>query len=195
MIDMIGSNFSKKLRWVLLAIMIMALVIVLWVFWDSRNMHQNSVDNSVSAPEKSGLTIGKVQHTATRNGVTEWSLEADSAEYVNENRQAILHGLLVTFFLKNNEKALLSADKGVLETDTFDIKVSGNVVMKNEGYRIETQELSYFHGKKTIYSNSPIKIAGNSFSLTADKLNLDLNTNKTTLKGHVRGNFDENFQL
>lgn len=192
---MVNKNFPKKLRWILLVVMILVLGIVLSIFFNSRNTIQNTLEKSVSTPEKSELSIGKVQHTATRNGVTEWSLEADSAEYVNENKQAILHGLLVTFFLKNNETAILSADKGVLGTDTFDIKVSGNVLMKNEGYLIETQELSYSHDKKTIYSESPIKIAGNSFSLTADKLNLDLNENRTTLKGHVKGTFDENFKL
>ena len=193
--DMININFSKKLRWILLAVMILVLGIVLSIFLNSRNKVQNSVEKSGLTPEKSGLTIGKVHHTATRNGVTEWSLEADSAEYINENKQAVLHGLMVTFFLKNNETAILKAEKGVLLTDKFDIMVSGDVVMKNESYRIETRELSYFHDKKVIYSEGPIKIAGNSFSFTADKLNLDLNDYRTTLTGHVKGIFDENFTL
>ena len=145
--------------------------------------------------EKPGLSIGKIQHTATRNGITEWSLEAGSADYNNENHTAILRDLSVTFYLKNNETAILTAEKGILMTNTFDIEVSGNVVMKNKGYSIKAQKLSYRHDKKIIYSDTPIKIAGTDFSLSADNLSLDLLNNITILKGHVKGIFNETYAL
>ena len=189
------KDFSKKLRWALLVIMVMACGIILSVFLGSRNNTPQVTEPDNAISEKSALTIGKIQHTATRNGVTEWSLEAGSAEYQNENHTAILHDLSVTFFLEDNETAKLFADKGVLTTDTFDIEVSGNVMMKNKGYRIEAQKLSYRHDNKAITSDTPIHITGPDFSLSADHLSLDLYNNLTVLRGHVKGIFNETYAL
>ena len=86
---------------------------------------------------------------------------------------------------------MLSAQKGTLKTDTFDLEFSGNVVLKYQGYSIDTRQLSYRHDKKTIYTETPIKIEGETFSLYADRLSLDLNTNVTVLNGHVKGIFNE----
>ena len=72
-----------------------------------------------------GQLLGKVSHTATRDGVKEWSLEAESAQILEEENRVVLSKLAVVFFTKEGE-VFITARKGVLQTDTKDIEVTGS---------------------------------------------------------------------
>ncbi len=186
---------STRLRLMLLSVIVVTLGVIVSIFFSSRDSLNEQEKKAARISQKSNISIGKIYHTAIRNGNTEWTMEASTAEYTNSNQEAILKDLSVTFFLKNNEKAYLTAKEGVLITDAFDIQVTGNVVMKSQGYSIKTDQLNYKHDERLIFSQTPVKIEGESFWITADTLKLDLNTNKTFLAGHVKGIFDENFKL
>jgi LPS export ABC transporter protein LptC len=189
------EHFFGRLRWGILLTIVAVLSFVFWKFYSSRPGLDYGAENSVAVPRKPGLSIGKVQHTATRNGVTEWALEAGSAEYINEDKKAILRDISVTFFLKNNETAILKADRAILATDLYDIEISGHVIMNNQGYNLKTQALNYKHENRTIFSNTPVTLSGKSFLLTADRLKLDLAKNQTILEGHVKGILNENPEM
>lgn len=168
--------------------------VVIFIFLGSRNPGNGETRKENPVLAKPGLNIGRIQHTATRNGKTEWQLEADSAEYVTDDNQAVLNNLAVTFYLKNNGKAFLKAEKGVLNTDTFDFDVSGNVKIKHDGYQLETERLSYRHNQRVVYSKTPVNLRGNGFYISSDTIKIDLDTNQTLLEGHVEGTFDENYK-
>lgn len=139
-----------------------------------------------------GQLLGKVSHTATRDGVKEWSLEAESAQILEEENRVVLSQLSVVFFTKEGE-VFLTARKGLLQTDTKDIEVTGNVVVKNEGYRLESEKLQYERRRHVLLTNEPVEITGESSRLTADSMAFDLRTNKTYFKGNVEGVFSESF--
>ena len=105
----------------------------------------------------------------------------------------VLKDLLVTFYLKDNSEVTLTADRGVLNTESNDIEVSGNVVVKNNQYRMLTESLSYIHDKRVLYSKSPVTIAGTSARLAANRLSMDLNSKKLTLEGSVETTLDDHF--
>jgi LPS export ABC transporter protein LptC len=185
------EHFFGRLRWALLLAIVAASGFVFWKFYSSRSILDQAIETGLAVIRKPGLSIGKVQHTATRNGITEWELEAGSAEYINEEKKAVLKDLSITYFLKNDETALLKADRAVLATDSYDIEITGNVVMKNQGYSLKTQALNYKHENRTIFTQTPVTVSGDSFSLTADRLKLDLAKNQTILEGHVKGILNE----
>ena len=144
---------------------------------------------------KANISIDKIHQTATRNGVTQWSLDAASMNYFAEKKQSFFQDLSVTFFLKDRSEVYLTADKGVLKTVTNDIGVSGNVIVENGDYRLKTEKLFYKHDKQLITSNVPVKITGDSLDLAADSMSLDLNTKMTVLKGNVKGILSEKIVL
>jgi LPS export ABC transporter protein LptC len=183
----------KKIKIFLLAIMFIALGGVIAYYIIARQ--DTKAPDLVAEPVEpdATLSIGKIHQTATRKGKKEWSLEARSAHYVDKTGQMILKDLVVTFFLDDNGEITLVADQGTLTTDTNDIEVSGNVVVKNEEYQLLTDRLSYTHDKRMLYSKAPVKISGTSARLAADEISLDLNSQKVTLEGGVEATLDDNF--
>lgn len=150
---------------------------------------------SPSGNSKASLTLGKIRHAATRNGIRQWSLEAASAEYFREEDRADFRDIAVVFFAKDGKNALLTAEKGVLNTKTNDMAVSTNVVVTKEGYRLETEKLHYSHQNKVIYSHTPVSLFQDNATITADSMTINLNNDTIKLKGNVKGNFSESTGL
>jgi len=148
-----------------------------------------------SIRSKANISIGKIHQTATRDGIKEWILDAGSAQYIDAEKQANLQDLSVIFFLKDKKEVYLTADKGVLKTDTNNIEVVGNVVIEYSSYRMKTEKLRYKHKEHVIFSKKHVKIDGDLFNLVADSMSFDLNTNRAVFKGKVEGVFSENFVL
>lgn len=191
-----GKNFHpKNLKRFLFAVILLTFGAVLTVFFGYRN--SSNKQETVISPiqSKANIAIGTVRETATRDGIKEWSLDAGAVHFEDEKKQAVFQDLSVTFFLKDGKQVYLTAKNGILKTDSNDIEVSGNVVVKNDEYRLSTENLNYDHGRRVFFSKVPVKIVGDSLTLAADSMSLDLNSNNTLLKGHVKGSFSENFKL
>ena len=185
----------KKLKIFLIATIFVTLggVIGIYIGFKPETQITESIPQSVE-PDAT-LSIGKIHQTATRNGKKEWSLEADSADYIEKNNQMILKDLKVVFFLKDNSEINLKADQGILEIDSNDIEVSGNVVLKNNVYHLATEKLMYTNDRRVLYSNVPATIFSTSIQLTADSMTFDLNSKKLTLEGSVETTVDKDFGL
>ncbi len=193
--SVIKHKNPKKLKLFLLAFIVIALTVLIAVFINYRRILENPEKFISSLPVDANLSIGKIHQTSTKNGLKEFTLDAASAYYTASNKVVILNDLSVTFFLKNNQKVYLTANKGILETDSKDIEVTGNVVMKNENSNLFTEKIQYKHSRHLLLSRLPVRIIGNAYQLTADRMSLDLNTNKTVFEGRVEGAFSENFTI
>jgi LPS export ABC transporter protein LptC len=185
----------KKLKIFLLATIFVTLagVTLIYIVFQKDSSVSESIPESVE-PDAT-LSIGKIHHTATRKGKKEWSLEADSANYIGKTSQMVLKNLLVTFFMDDASEITLTADKGILNTDSNDIEVSGNVVVINREYKLLTEKLNYANDKRVMYSTTPVTISGPDVHLAADTISFDLNTQKVTLEGSVDTTLDNNFTL
>ena len=194
---MVGlKNIShKKIKIFLLAMITITLAVIIAIFIGYRQI-LNEPDIPISSFKKDApLALDRIRQTATKNGIKEWSMDAGSAYFNAENKQAFLKDVSVTFFLKNGRQVDVTADEGVLRTDTRDIEAHGNVVVKNRDYRLSTENIFYDHRQRLITSKTAVKIWSEAFHLIADSITFDLNTNRAALNGNVKGIFNENFQL
>lgn len=185
----------KKLKIFLLATIFITLGGVIWIYIAFQQDSTRSEPVPESAEPDTTLSIGKIHHTATRKGKKEWSLEAASADYIGKTSKMALEDLMVTFFLDDASEITLTADKGNLNTDSNDIEVSGNVVVINRGYKLQTEELNYAHDKGVLYSTAPVTISGPEGHLAANKISFDLNTKIVTLEGSVKTTLENDFAL
>jgi len=185
----------RKLKFFLISIIIVLLGIIIAVFSTYRNILDETAGLKSVIHSAAKMSLGKLHHTATRDGVIEWSLDASSAKLLDEKKQLILDDLSVVFYMKDGEKAYLTAEKGFLHTESNDIEVAGNVVVKNDNYVLKTEKLNYEHTRRIFFSNVSVKISSDSEKLTADSISFDLNTKKTMLEGNVKGIFSENINL
>ncbi len=184
-------NFKnyKKIKLALFFIIIISIGIIITVFMEYRGLFNKSAKIISQLPEGATISLGKIHQVSTKNGEKEWILDADSANYINNKKQAVLVCLKVVFFIKDNKKIFLKADEGVLHTESKDIEVKGNVIVQNQDYRIDTKRLKYINSKQTITSKVPVKISGDSLFFAADSMLIDLNSNKAYLEGNVKGSF------
>lgn len=191
----IKNTYHKKLKFFLISFIFLTFGVILIVFLQYRHVLENN-DAPVSIGQsKANISIGKAHQTATRNGRKEWSLDAASADYMDKNSQAIFKDLSVTFYLKDETKVYITANQGILKTDSNDMEIYGNVVVRNKDYQLRCENLYYKHDKRIIFSKVPVNITGNSFELAADSMSLNLNTNKALFEGKVRGTFSEQVTL
>ena len=185
----------KKLKIFLLATIFVTLGSVIGIYIGFKPNPEIAESEPQTVEPDATLSIGRIHQTATRNGEKEWSLEANSAHYIEENNQMILKDLTVVFILKDNSEVNLKADQGILNIDSNDIEVSGHVVLKNQEYSLFTEKLAYAHNQRVLHSNDPATISGQSMQVAADSMVFDLNSKKLTLEGSVESTFDKNFAL
>lgn len=141
---------------------------------------------------QASMTISKLQQDATRDGIKEWHLEAGSARLEKAGKIAILEDIAVTFFLKNNRRVLLTANKGILNTDSNDFEVSGEVMIQDRANRLTSDKLQYEHKRRIIVSPLPVRISSDMMAFTASRMTFDLTNNQTVLEGNVEGTIQEN---
>ena len=183
----------KKLSIILLIVILLAIGTVVTVFIGYRQVSNAPELLLSSIKDGANLSLGKIRQTATRDGKKEWSLEAGSAHYIENEKKAVLKDLFITYFLKDNKEVYLNADQGILNTETNDIEFSGNVVIRNEEYKLKTEKLDYQHERRFISTDVPVHISGDGADVTANSLTYDLNANKIVLTGNVVATISRNF--
>ena len=186
---------SKKLKYVLLSIVLIAVGIVVVVYMGYRRLSETPEILLSTLQDGADMSIGKIHQTATRDGKREWSLEAASAHYIEDQNQVILNELSVTFYLDDGDEVYLTAQQGVLNTGSNDIEVSGNVIIKKDTYRLTTDKLNYENKQRIIFTRGPVLLTGEDARVSADSASLDLNTKTIRLKGNVESTLSENSAL
>ena len=190
------ENYNpKKLKLILLSVILIALGATIVVFVSHRRVLDKEENIVSSVQSKANISIGKAHQTATRNGIKEWSLDAASVNYIVKKNQAIFLDVSVIFYLKDKTEVYLTANKGILNTDSNNMELFGNVVVKNAKYRLKTENLHYKHDKRVISSKVPVIITGAAFDFAADSMSINLNTNNTMLEGKVEGTIVESIRL
>ena len=184
---------TKKLSIFLLIVILLAVGTIVSIFIGYRQVSNAPERLLASIKEGANLSLGKIRQTATRDGRTEWRLEADSANYREAENKVDLINLSVIYFLEDHREVYLEADRGILITDTNDIEFIGNVMIRNEAYQMKTEHLNYEHGRRIITCDKSIRIWGQDGELTAASAKYDLKADKITLMGNVVATVSQDF--
>jgi len=178
---------KNKVKFILLALPFIFLCIIIAVFIKHRNTVKKPEQFVSAMPKEVDVSLGEIYHEASKDGKKEWCLKALTGNYAKASRQMILKNLSITFFLKDNSEVTLTADGGILNTNTNDMDVTGNIIVKNKDYTIFTDKLHYEHNNRIIHAAAPVKIKGEMINFTAQTMTINLNTNKLQLGGDVAG--------
>jgi LPS export ABC transporter protein LptC len=150
---------------------------------------QARVDKPAAAETAPGasMALANVRQTAIKDGIKEWHLEAAAATLQEAEHKMILTQPRVEFYLQSGDILTLTAQKGILDTETNDIEVSGQVVMRHQDYTLMGEAFAYNHDRHALVSQAPVEIRGKRFNLTAQQMRVDLDTQQTELAGDVKG--------
>ncbi len=184
---------KNKIKQILISLITVSFVLMIAIFITDR--HSTEISDSISLRKSADIAIDKVQQTAVRDGITEWTLKAVSAKLTDAQKQAVFEKPAVTFFLKDGKTLSMTAKQGVVETDSNSIEAKGKVRLTQEKYQLETEKLRYENDKRMFSANVPVSISGQDVHLSADAMSYDVNTNQLFFKGNVKGIFSESFSL
>lgn len=178
---------TRQLKWMLTAVIVLCLaaVAVLFTYYQRRADPTDAA--RTGAPDDATISVGRVEHTATRQGRVEWRLSADAVRYLNEEKKAVFEAVDITFFTENDEEIRLVARQGELDAETQDIRITGDVRVTSGGYRLETPKLRYVHARKVFIAGDGVRLESRQNHLSAEAMTFYLEANKADLEGNVEG--------
>lgn len=187
------SSFKKKLTYPLIGLLLLIIIIISgFVYFDRYLSKPVKIDN-IKIDTKAALKLNILKQISKKNGIKEWELKADSATVLKNENKAVLIDVSIVFFTKENKKVHLTSEKGFLNTKSHDLMFLNNVVVTYETLIMTTDKLQYNKKKHIIYSENQVKLEKQGSVIEADSMTTSLNDNTIILKGHVKGDFNEDF--
>ncbi|MFQ5586023.1 MAG: LPS export ABC transporter periplasmic protein LptC [Thermodesulfobacteriota bacterium] len=108
---------------------------------------------------ETGVKLDRIHYTEAKGGAVEWTLEADSANYLKERALTIFENPKVLFYGKDGSSYTLTGSEGRYMNDSGDIEMSGNVrVVADDGYTLATRSLRYDASAKQISTDERIRL-------------------------------------
>jgi LPS export ABC transporter protein LptC len=89
----------------------------------------------------------------------------------------------------------LTAEQGTIYTDSSRMNVSGQVSANTSRYRFQTEALDYDPAARELSADKPVTLSGQTFTLRAGTMAMNLETNITRFEGGVEGIISEDLQL
>ena len=180
---------KRTMMWILVIGIALMLGVLVTVFIKYREFSENPTKLVEAIPEGADIVLGEIRHTAIKDGRKEWSLEAASANYSDNTKEALFNEVQVIFFLEKDREVMVKGRKGRLKTDTNDITVSGDVTVEDADYKLTAQQIEYNHVDRKIDIPVPVTITGKGIELHADQMTVDLSSETALLEGAVKGVF------
>jgi LPS export ABC transporter protein LptC len=188
-----SSPVRLKTAMVSMGLIIVILIIGVFVGYRRVSDEKRKETTVSSPPVKASVSLNRIHQTAARDGVKEWSLDAESAQYFKEKNQVVFKNPEVVFFRKNRSDITLSAKEGTLDTASNNFFATGAVTVTMGEYTLETEKISYNNKKKMIRSMARSKIVKGDLFMEADAISFDLQADSTTFQGNVKGRMHETF--
>jgi len=184
-----------KLKTVMASMGLIIVMVIIGVFVGYRRLPDEKREGATvaSPPVKASVSLNRIRQTAARDGVKEWSLDAESARYFKEENRVVFDRPSVVFFRKNRSDITLFAKEGTLNTASNNILATGAVTVTMGEYTLKTEKISYNNKKKLIRSMARSKIVKGDFFMEADAISFDLEADATIFQGNVRGRMNEKF--
>lgn len=190
-------NRSKLIRRLLLITAAVVLIATIGVFVSYRHLTRHPEALVDLIPQEADMQLSNIQQTASKNGIREWHLEAESATLMKKREVMVLNKPNVVFFLEDGDNLHLTADQGTIHTESSRMEVSGRVSANTSRYRFRTETLTYDPEARELQAKTPVALSesGNAFTLQADSMAMNLDANVARFEGHVKGTISEDLQL
>jgi LPS export ABC transporter protein LptC len=180
---------------VLLTVVVLTLAVTIVVFIGYRRITREPGVLLDLVKKEADMQLSNIHQTALKNGIREWRLDAESATLVEKEKTMLLARPDVEFFMNDGDNVHLTADRGTIFTDSSGIQVTGHVEASTSLYQLRAEALTYDSAARELRSDTPVTLSGESFTLRADTMAMNLDTNVTRFEGGVEGTISEDLQL
>jgi LPS export ABC transporter protein LptC len=179
---------EPKLPSARLWVWVVLLIITSGLYWAFRTTSKPS-DDWAKAPEGEkppDALIEGFHLVSSLRGVKQWELYARSARLYQENKQAFADEIYVEYYRKGKIVSTLTADKGVIQTETQDTSADGHVeLIAENGAKLTTDHLQWTGSTETISTESRVHILKGLDDITATGVEADARLNNIRFKKDV----------
>ena len=185
----------RLIRRLLLGVTIVAIGATVVVFVGYRRVTRDPEALLTQIQKQADMHLDKIRQTATKNGIREWHMVAESATLLKEKHTMHLIKPDVEFFMTDGDNVHLTADEGQIFTNSNRLSVSGNVAASTRQYQFRTESLKYNPAKRELHADQPVTVSGEAFVLKAKRMAMNLDSRVTRFEGGVEGTISEDLQL
>lgn len=173
---MIKFHIMRRLYNSFSGIHTLALVMIITLFlffplFDDKDLKKDSVTPTASYIEGLRIIHRKKEDTA-------WTIMARRANFSRDEKIAMLDSIIIDI---QKDNITLSAEKGVFDLETRDLRLEKNIVLKSKGYEVALKDLSWNPSKGLLKSDKQIELKGKGFNIKGDGLSA---TEEQKLKLH-----------
>lgn len=188
-------NNRRLIQRILMAVAVLAIVVTVAIFIGYRRVTRNPEIILSQIQKQADMHLNKIRQTATKNGIREWHMEAESATLLKKKKTMLLIKPDVEFFMDDGDNVHLTANKGKIFTNSNRLTVSGNVIANTRLYQFNTESLKYDPAARELRADTPVTLSGQAFTLKANNMAMNLETNIARFEGGVEGIISEDLQL
>ena len=121
---------KNNIRKILLGLILLLMTISAYSLIKSLNKGSLPVETLKKMSKNVDIEIENFKVTHEGLGDTSWEIKAKDAKVKNEENKIILTGVDVTLNADENQTSTISADSGIINRETKDIQLEGNVKFK-----------------------------------------------------------------
>jgi len=171
---------------ILIVVGVFVLVVAGLLVTRSRNVRTEA---SGPKPEAADLSIKEVELQEESAGGGRWRLLADQAQVFDQEGRTALRK--VTVYVKDKETNwTIVGDEGDLFKESKNLEVRRNVVLtSDDGLRLETTVLRWRASERRLWTDAPVKIIRENAVIHGTALDVNMDSEATTVKGRVNATF------
>ena len=128
-------------------LILLGLIALVFILGGCRSRSPLSmVANEIPIPQQK---LKDFRLIATEGGVKTWEMEASAAQIYEKIRKTYIQDFKTSIYEEGKLASILSAQRGILDIATNNMKATGNVVVTStKGSRLETEELYYLSSEE-----------------------------------------------
>ncbi len=179
----------------LLLVLALGLALVLLAVIVLRYRTESLLQPLVEAlPKGIDVSLQDIDYTHLEDGRARWRLVAQQVERQSESGILGLVAPQLSFYDEQGEqKGSLQAGKGEVSDDYQQVRLRGDVVLKNfAGYTLYTESLDYDHTVQIATTDESVLIVADGMNLKGTGLVYFLKQERLQLKADVEGSLDPN---
>jgi LPS export ABC transporter protein LptC len=132
--------------------------------------------------------IQNFRRVKLKDGKAVWEVQADDAQYFDNDQQVVIHHPKVTFYLEGNRRAELVGQEGRLTLDGKElaaVTLTGDVVLLIDALEFRAAEAHYDHAKDRIDAPGTVTIRGKTLDVRGQGLEVDVTPRRVRLLDDV----------
>jgi LPS export ABC transporter protein LptC len=180
-------KFKKKIVVITGVIILVISVAAIVLVMESRKSSPIPLLNIMS--DKVDLQVKNINYTDVGDSGLKWEIKADSAKYIKSENLAMFDRVRVKLLMSDGKTIVMTGDKGILNTNTKDMEITGNVeVVSDRGDRLTTDVLKYSGSERRIYSEGAVTMENARMQVRGMGMTLSLEDKDFALLSKVRAN-------